>query len=61
MTIRELPGTSITDATPNQSTQLTKTSEKLHVVWQFWRMNQMRSYHGAPAIVELGEIGGDDE
>jgi hypothetical protein len=26
------------------------------VLWRFWDAGSERSYHGAPAIVELGEI-----
>ena len=29
---------------------------KDHVVWQYWNAGYERSFHGEPAIVELGEI-----
>ena len=28
----------------------------LRVTWEYWRMNQVRSFHGEPAVVDLGEI-----
>lgn len=43
---------------PNVEPQRTKivTPEPERIQWQFWKMNQMRSYHASPAIVELGDI-----
>jgi hypothetical protein len=27
------------------------------IVWEYWRAGYERSYHGEPAIIDLGEIG----
>ena len=31
--------------------------QKLIVRWEYWREAQMRSYHGQPGEVDLGDIG----
>jgi hypothetical protein len=51
-----LPGIEIIDATPNQSAELAQPVEDVRVEWQWWKMNQMRSHHGAPSVVDLGDI-----
>jgi hypothetical protein len=31
-------------------------STAVKVVWEYWRAGYERSFHGEPAVVELGEI-----
>jgi hypothetical protein len=45
---------------PETSAAIT-AAEPVQVCWEFWREAQQRSFHGAPAVIELGEIGEDDE
>jgi hypothetical protein len=57
--MHQLSGTSITEDMPRHTAAFAPKPET--IVWASWRMNQMRSYHGAPAVIELGEIGDDNE
>jgi hypothetical protein len=56
----ELLGVSITDEFPRPNQTAIATAEPVQVCWEFWREAQQRSFHGAPAVIELGEIGGDE-
>ena len=41
----------------NQRMGFVGDSSKVSVVWEYWRAGYERSFHGQPAVVELGEIG----
>ena len=38
------------------SAELATNESKEHVIWRYWDAGYERSFHGEPAIVELGEI-----
>jgi hypothetical protein len=41
----------------NSSMVFVGDGSKVSVVWEYWRAGYERSFHGQPAVVELGEIG----
>ena len=41
----------------NQQMVFVGDGSKAFVVWEYWRAGYERSFHGQPAVIELGEIG----
>ena len=41
----------------NQQMAFVGDGSKVSVVWEYWRAGYERSFHGQPAVIELGEIG----
>jgi hypothetical protein len=41
----------------NSSMVFVGDGSKVSVVWEYWRAGYERSFHGQPAVIELGEIG----
>ncbi len=36
--------------------ELVRATPRQKVIWDYWRAGYERSFHGEPAVVELGEI-----
>ena len=45
-----------TRSLPKRTQEIAPQPEPVQIVWEFWRMNQLRSFHGPPAVLDLGDI-----